>query len=123
MLISNKRMSEMIDQLAPVLENRDIVGYAAARNTRVLRSECAEFLDMQKRLIIELGEPVLDDDGNPTGEIELALDSPRFAEFSELIGKLADVEHEVELFTLPIEEAIGKLTGTQLLALDWMFEE
>ena len=34
-----------------------------------------------------------------------------------------EMEHEVELMTVKYEEAIGSLTGEELLAVDWMFED
>ena len=41
---SNAQMEQMLIALEPLLDRRDIVGYAAARNTRVLRAEALEYL-------------------------------------------------------------------------------
>ena len=46
-----------------------------------------------------------------------------FPAFLEELQQIANRESKVTVETLPYAEAIGKISGTQLLALDWMFEE
>lgn len=121
--MANTEMVERIAKLEPLLEQVSVVGYAAARNTRALRDASADFIEMQERLICELGEPETDEEGNETGNMRLAFDSPNFAAFVDEMGKIGAIESDVPVFRLPYSEAIGKLSGTQLLDLDWMFED
>lgn len=123
MLLSNTEMVSMLIEVEPLLDRVDKIGYAAARNTRILRNAAAEYLTMQDQFISELGEPELDENGNPTGRIGLSADSPNFEEFQKRMRAIADIETDVEIFTLPMEEAIGNISGTQLLELEWMFTE
>lgn len=120
---SNAEMEDMLSGLAPLLERDDIIGYAAARNTSALRGELAEYLKMRERLIEKHGEDVFDGDGVPTGVKRIGPDSPNAGAFLSDLAPLAAISHEPRLMRLPYAEAIGKLTGSRLLELDWMFEE
>lgn len=123
MRLTNYEMARRIGQLEQLLDRADLIGYAAARNTRVLSQACGEYMQMQDRLICELGVPDTDEDGRETGSIRLDFDSPNFAEFRRAMDEIAPIESDVELFSLPEGEAVGKLSGRQLLDLGWMFEE
>lgn len=122
-MATNAEMFGMLQSLEPVLECSGMVGYAAARNTRLLRQACAEYLAKQEELVNELGEPEMDGNGLPTGRVVITPASPNFGEFIESLGRYADIEHDFEPFRIPIGEAIGMLTGTQMLSLDWMLED
>ena len=119
----NIEMERMIATLRPYLDRTDKIGYAAARNTRILRSEAQEYFDRRERLVEKYGSPQLDDDGNPTGLIELRFDSPDFPKYAKEIEEWALIEHTPSLYRLKYEEAIGQLSGTELLEIDWMFED
>ena len=119
----NIEMEQMLSALEKHLDRTDKIGYAAARNTRILRSETQEYFTRGEQLIEQYGKPQIGEDGKPTGLTELRFDSPEFAEYAREIEEWALIEHEPKLFTLPIEEAIGQLSGNELLELDWMFYE
>ena len=119
MRLTNYEMARRLDQLDQLLDRTDVIGYAAARNARVLSQACSEYLQMQDRLICELGVPDTDEEGQETGSMRLDFDSPSFAEFRRAMDEIAPIE----LFRLPEGEAVGKLSGRQLLDLGWMFEE
>ena len=72
---TNGQMEQMLVSLQPLLDRRDIVGYAAARNTRVLRSECMEYLKRRDELISKYGEPEIGEDGSPTGNSRIKIGS------------------------------------------------
>ena len=120
---TNIEMEAMLAAAERHLDRRDMVGYAAARNTRVLADELREFHAFRDDLVREHGEKVLDADGNPTGNVELSPSMPGYGPFLAELGKLAGVEHDPKVFTIPYSEAIGVLSGTELLELDWMFHE
>lgn len=123
MELTNIDMEHMFESLRPLLERRDIIGYAAARNARLLSTELTEYLNTKNSLIMEYGEPQVDADGNETGQVGISADSPKFAEFAAKLAPIAALEADFEPFTIKYDEAIGVLTGSELLELDWMFEE
>ena len=123
MRLTNYEMALRLCQLDQLLDRTDLIGYAAARNARVLSQACGEYLRMQERLVCELGVPEADEEGRETGAMRLDFDSPSFAEFRRSMDEIAPVESDVEVFRIPAAEAIGKLSGKQLLDLGWMFEE
>ena len=119
----NIEMEQMISALEPFLERTDKIGYAAARNTRILRSCAKEYFDRRERLIEKYGQPQVDDGGNLTGLTELRIGSPEFIEYAVEIEEWATIEHEPDLFLIKYDEAIGKLSGAELLSIDFMFED
>lgn len=123
MKFKNCEMGNMIEALEPLLERRDRLGYAAARNTRILTTEAAEYLRRRDELVIQHGEPVNDDAGNPTGTYRLEKGSDAFDRFARDLEDYAGIEHDVDLYRIPEAEAVGELTGRQLLDLWWMLEE
>lgn len=123
MKLKNIQMESMIDLLEKYLDRRDLIGYAAARNTRILQSQSQEYFDRREELITKYGEPVVDEFGQKTGQYKLAFSSPKWPDYEKDITLYAMLEHEVDLFTIDYSEAIGILTGSELLELDWMFEE
>ena len=119
----NIEMEQMLVALEKHLERTDKIGYAAARNTRILRAETQEYFDRREKLIEEYGEPQIGEDGKPTGLTELRFDSPKFADYAREIEEWALIEHTPNIFKIPVEEVVGKLSGTEILEIDWMLEE
>lgn len=119
----NIEMEQMISSLEPLLERTDKIGYAAARNTRILRNETQEYMERREQLIAKHGTPQLDADGNPTGISEIRIGSEQFDAYAAEIEEWALIEHEPDIFTLRYEDVIGKLSGAQILAIDWMLED
>ena len=52
---NNLEMVAMVQELRPLLSHRDIVGYAAARNTRVLSRSLTEYTAFRDRLVEKYG--------------------------------------------------------------------
>lgn len=123
MRLSNAEMSRMLEAVEKHLSRKDVVGYACARNARILRDELSEFIGIRNELVMKYGEKDVDDNGVPTGQVSLAVESENFAKFAEEIEQFALIEHEPELFKLNYSEAIGALSGEELLEIDWMFED
>ena len=113
----------MLEAMKPILPHRDKIGYVAARNTRILTDALTEYLQFKHDLINKYGEVDKDSDGNELQTVSIKPDSPNFQAFTDEFNEIKDIEHEVELMTLPYEEAIGILNGEEILALEWMFAE
>lgn len=120
---TNREMELMAKSLEPHLERRDVVGYAAARDTRILRNEMAEYLQRREELVEKYGEAVVDEEGRPTGQVELRFDSPKFKDYLDEISEYANYTHEPQLYKIPADKCIGLLSGTEILEIDWMLED
>ena len=72
-------------------------------------------------LIEKYGEPSKTESGAPTFVIKM--DSPEFKAFCDELAPFNEMSHEVELMTAKYEDAIGNLSGEEILAIDWMLED
>ena len=117
---TNGQMEQMLVSLQPLLDRRDIVGYAAARNTRVLRSECMEYLKRRDELISKYGDPEIGEDGSPTGNSRIKIGSEGYKSFCSEIELYANIKHRPNLFKISYGEVIGKMSGNEILDCEWM---
>jgi hypothetical protein len=116
-------MIEMLRQLKPILSRRDKIGYVAARNCRILTDALTEHEAFKNSLIEKYGEQDKDENGNGLPTISVKMGSPRFHEFCKELEPFNNMEHEIDLMIAKYEDAIGNLSGEEILAVDWMFEE
>lgn len=123
MKYKNVQMEMMLEKLKPILSHRNKIGYIAARNTRILNDTLTEYLTFKRELISKYGEPDKDVNGKETGTVSISPTSPKFCEFTKEFGTIKDIEHDIELMTIPYEEVIGVLNGEEILELDWMLTE
>ena len=123
MRIKNRDVDAMIQALKPFLDNRDMIGYAAARNTRRLEDSAVEYVKFRNAMVEKHGTMEVDENGNATGKISINPWDESFEDFVKELEPYAEQEHEVEIFKIPVSEAIGTLSGHEILALDWMLEE
>lgn len=120
---TNGQMVNISDALEKYLDRSDVIGYACARNYRKINDACLEFLKIRNSAFNDYGEDDLNEEGKPTGMKVIAVDSENFTKFKEEIDKYVNIEHDVDVMMLKYNEAIGKLTGKELLELDFMFED
>lgn len=120
---TNKEMGEMIESLYGLLDHRDIVGYAAARNMRHLQDSAREYLDIRDELIMKYGNQVLDEFGNPTHRYAVDPASEEGKLYIQEISEYQDLAHEVEIYRIPASDTVGILSGREMLALDWMLSD
>lgn len=123
MKYSNGQMYQYREQLKNLLERKDKLGYAAARNTRLLNTELTEFDKTKNDLIIKYGTKEVDKNGNETGNVIIKPDNERINDFLEEMERYSTIEHDVNLFQLNYTDAIGQLSGKELLDLDFMFKD
>lgn len=119
--LKNSEMVEMLRQLQPILSRRDVLGYMAARNYRILSESLTEYHAMRQKLLEKYGEEQPDENGIPM--IQLKFNSPAFKQFADELAPFNEMEHEVELMIGKYSDAIGSLSGEEILAIDWMLED
>ena len=123
MRYTNYEMEQMLNAIGPLLERRDVIGYAAARNARILRGELTEYHKVRDELVMKYGEPDVDEGGNRTGQVSITVDSPSFAQFADELERYANISHEPDIFKIKFDKAIGALSGAEILSCEFMFEE
>lgn len=116
-------MDAMITSLEPLLDRTDIIGYAAARNTRILQNETVEYMTRRDELVQKYGKPELDDEGGQTGRYIMKFDSQEWQDYSRDIAEYAAIEHEPNFMKIDAKEVIGVLSGSEILAIDWMLKD
>lgn len=117
--LKNAEMAVMMNQLRPILPHRDKIGYVAARNYRTIAECLTEYETFRNELIKKYGQEIKNDQGPPV--IGIKIESPNFQKFCDELAPFNEIEHEVELMTVKYEEAIGCLSGEEILGIDWMF--
>ena len=121
--VSNYTMEQYVEILKNFLDRKDIIGYAAARNTRQLNTANLDHARIKLDLLNEYGTPKKDEYGNNTNELVLTSDDDNF----ELVKKRLDIsgntKHDVVIYTITYEDVINELTGNEILLIDWMIEE
>lgn len=123
MKFCNIKMEMMMETLKPLLPHRDKIGYIAARNTRILNDTLTEYFAFKRDLISKYGEPDKDENGKETGTVSISPTSSNFNNFLKEFDTIKNIEHNVELMTIPYEEVIGLLNGEEILELDWMLTD
>lgn len=121
--ITNIEIKERIASLQPVLNLRNIVGYAAARNMRVLSDALTEYTQFEREAILKYGVDDLDVNGKPTGTKSISPDSENFDSFIKEMSPLQRIVQEVPIMIVKFKEVIGFLSGKEILNIDWMLED
>ena len=120
--LKNSSVAEMLQQLRPLLSHRDKIGYVAARNFRILSNSLTEYETVRRSLIEKYGTEETDPKtGQPV--ISIKMDSPNFKQFCDELAPFNEMEHEIELMVAKYQDAIGCLTGEEILSIDWMLED
>lgn len=120
-ILKNSVMVDMLHRLQPLLCRRDKIGYMAARNYRILSNSLVEYDTIRRSLVEKYGEETTDENGEAT--IGIKIGTPNFKAFCDEIQQFNEMEHEVDLMTAKYEDAVGVLSGEEILGVDWMFED
>lgn len=123
MKLTNSEMLEKMESLTDFLDRNDLIGYSAARNYRRLSDASMEYSKKQREAMSKYGEQEFDKDGNQTGNMVIQIGSENFKKFQQFLYPYAMIEHDVIIFKIPYSEVIGKLTGSEILKIDWMLED
>lgn len=123
MELSNLEMERVVEVLNPLLDRADMIGYVAARNVKAVKDALQPYMQTKDALVMKFGREVQDDHGNPTGVTMVAESDECYQEFLEEIIPIASDIQDVEIRKLKYEDVAGKLSGNEILALDFMLEE
>lgn len=123
MIMTNADMDAKILFLQQFLDRRDCIGYAAARNTRLLSTTATEYINRKEELILKYGSEEFDKNGNKTGRKMLSTNDLNFKKYAVEIDLYANIEHEVDVFKIKYSDVVGILSGSEILELDWMLED
>ncbi len=118
----NSELKTMLNGLKAVLKHNGKVGYAAARNTRLIQDALTEYTEEERKLILKYGKKEKDENGNETGGARLSIESPEFNKFLEELEPYLEIEHEVNIMQVEAAD-LEKLTGEEILEIDWMIKE
>lgn len=123
LVMKNSELVVMLHQLEPILSQRNRLGYAAARNFRILSDTLTEYNQFKMELIEKYGEPDKAEDGTELPTVSIKVGSPNFKSFCDEMAPYNEMEHEVEIMTAKFEDVIDVLSGAEILGIDWMLEE
>ncbi len=109
---------KMRNDLDDMLPKTDVIGFAAAKNARVLDAELSTFNKKRDELIRELGE----EDEENSGSYSIQPNTEAYSEFAKRLMEYAEVECEVSICTIAASKAEGKLSGSEMLKVEWMLD-
>ncbi len=121
--LSNLKIREHILSLQPILTQRNIVGYIAARNMRILSDALTEYTQFEHEAIIKFGTADKDSNGKPTGTTSIQPNSDSFNKFLEEMKPYQEITQEVSIMFAKFDDVIGILSGEEILSIDWMLED
>lgn len=114
---------QYIKALEPLLNRTDIIGYAAARNTRIISESISDYTAKRDELIMKYGEQTINSNGQVVGGYSMNQGMVTWDEFVTELEPLAAVEIDVPVFQVSRNDAVGAMTGAQMLALEWMVHD
>lgn len=123
MNLSNYAIESKLTLLKPFLNRADIIGYAAARNARIFQNAIAPYETTRNALMLKYGTLERDDNDKPTGRYILPYDDPNFSTFKNEIDRVGNIEHDLDIFKISYSDVVDKLTGNEILDIDWMLED
>ena len=118
---NNKTLDAMNTVLDGYLDKTGKLGYAIARNKRLISDNLTEFSAARRGLVEKYGVTTYDDDGNPL-TITVAEGDPNYPKFVEEITPILEAEITVDIFTISSAEAIEQLNAKGFLELEWMID-
>lgn len=118
MLMTNQNIMDSVQVLSQATQEKGLLGYAIAVNTRKLTDlpEMEAYSKKRDELLAEYGEDAGDGRYNFTAEAAAA--------FREALQPYADIETDVQVMQVTPEVFYsGGLTSAQMFALNWMVKE
>ncbi len=121
MKIRNDDMVSMSEACERNLDDCGILGYACARNLRILTMASLEYSNIRDKLVRHYGSPDYDENGNETG-YTITPQSENWDALVKELSEFASIEHEVDLYKVDAEKLVGAASGRTLIELSWMLD-
>lgn len=115
--ISNHQADQYLESLSKHLDVSGKIGYAIARNFRVLRDNCTEYYDKRYSIIDKYGTKQPDSE-----EKEVKPDNPNYSIVKQEIDDLRKIKHEVTICFVEYDQILESFTARDILDLEWMLE-
>jgi len=120
---TNEDLLQMRLSLEPLLKRRDVIGWTAAINHRMLSEKTVDYERIRNELVAKYGKQEVGEDGNATGNYVIDADSPEFKQFIDSISEVASINQCVSVRTLRMGDVCGAMSGEEMLSCWWMLEE
>ena len=117
MNIKNEAIAGCMAACNKHLGDRGVLGYACARNLRMLAFSASEYLDERNSLIKEYGRKIESADGV---RYEITPSDESWNDFEAAISPLNGIEHDIDVTVVNASDLIGAMSGSDLLELDFM---
>lgn len=115
MIMTNAQAFDAVLMLSK-LDEKGMLGYAIARNRRLLSAELQEYMSKRDELLVEFGNDI----GN--GQFQLQAESA--ARFYEALRPYSELSVNVSVMQIVPEVFYsGNLTSNQMFALEWMVRD
>ena len=121
--LSNLEIRAKLLSLQPILNQRGVIGYIAARNARVLTNALTEYSRFEREAIIKYGTSDLDSNGKSLGTTSIKPSSDKFDQFIKEMDPLQKIQQDISITIAKYDDVIGVLSGEEILAIDWMLED
>lgn len=113
--VTNTQAHAYCDALSRHLTCTGLLGYGIARNMHKLQDVAREYIEMYSELYAQYAVQ------QPDGSMLLDKNNQEaMAAFNKALEPIAFIEQEVDIFMVPMKEAIGQLTAGDMLDLDFM---
>lgn len=121
MRLRNDQLAAFEETCERHLGDKGVLGYACARNARMMTFANAEYIQARAAAIRRHGDEVRNDKGRVTGHT-ISPESEGWDAYREEMAPLDAMEHEVDVVRVPAVDLIGELSGAEMLALDFMID-
>ena len=118
-----KEIEDNANVLTKYLDRVDIVGYACARNSRVLDNELKDFNNFKNDFLLQYGHKELDANGVETGVVSLDQTDEQYNNAIKEYQKVLALDRVLPIIKIKYSDVIGLLSGNEILQLDWMLED
>lgn len=117
----NIEIASMIGSCEQHLDDNGLLGYACARNARMLTQATVEYIRKRDDALKKYGAESKDAAGRVIG-MTINDTMPGWNDFKAEMSEYDDIEHDIDLFKVKASKLVGSASGRDLLALDFMIE-
>jgi len=121
--MTNFEIEHKLSIIQKHLSRSDLLGFAAARNSRLFSTELSEYLEKKDELIKKYGQAEIDSSGNPTGRYSIKIDSVEYETLYKELEPWGNADINIDYFKLKYSDIAGLISGNEILEIDWMLED